>query len=236
MAWTPRQSPYQFLENERRPGGLTYPCVHSRAVSVFPKLARYIADGLVYFSGYYPQLIALYTRLGVSFREADFSYTFSLLSPRSETQNQQINATMIYNGSSGRSGLSMPSILEEPYHRTKGQSTFVRAVTRAWTVGLFVFVTMHISICYLRMLLYALPFWRTRATKKTFGEWAEQTVPTAMLAKWAGMDVAWRDYTHTVLLPLFSAVCTAPEEDVFQHPVEEFLGAPVPFHFFLPIN
>jgi hypothetical protein len=38
------------------------------------------------------------------------------------------------------------------------------------------------------------------------------------------MDLAWRDYTQTVLLPLFSAICTAPDIEVQCHPVEEFLG------------
>ncbi|KAG6837214.1 hypothetical protein H0H93_013082 [Arthromyces matolae] len=56
--------------------------------------------------GYYPQLIALYTRLGVAFREANFTYSFSLLTPASHAQDRQINATMIYNGSSGRAGLN----------------------------------------------------------------------------------------------------------------------------------
>lgn len=38
------------------------------------------------------------------------------------------------------------------------------------------------------------------------------------------MQEAWGEYAFTVLLPLFSAVCTAPEDDVLRHPVEEFLG------------
>ncbi|RDB28555.1 hypothetical protein Hypma_015077 [Hypsizygus marmoreus] len=174
--------------------------------------------------GYYPQLIALYKRLGVAFRETDFSYSFSLLSPPTQTQPRQINATTIYNGASGRGGLSMPSILDEHYYRVKDQGTLIRWVTRAWTVGLFVLMTVHITLCYLRMLFYVLPIWRTKKLEKTtFEEWAEQTVPTGVLARWTGMDIAWRDYTHTVLLPLFSAVCTAPERDVLRHPVEEFL-------------
>ncbi|GLB36577.1 putative microfibril-associated/Pre-mRNA processing [Lyophyllum shimeji] len=174
--------------------------------------------------GYYPQLIALYKRLGVAFREADFSYSFSLMTPPTPTQERQITATMIYNGSSGLRGLSMPSILDEPYRATKGRGCFVRAATRAWTIGLFVLVTMQIAVCYVRMLLFALPFWRGKNVEsKTFGEWAEETVPRSVLARWTGVDVAWRDYTQTVLLPLFSAVCTAPGEDVLRHPVEEFL-------------
>lgn len=92
---------------------------------------------------------------------------------------------------------------------------------------MFLLVTAHVAICYLRLLLFALPFWRGNALgveTTTFGEWAERTVPTGVLARWSGFDMAWRNFTHTVLVPLFSAVCTAPAEDVLRHPMEEFLG------------
>ncbi|KAG6902997.1 hypothetical protein C0995_008570 [Termitomyces sp. Mi166 len=174
--------------------------------------------------GYYPQLIALYTRLEVAFREANFTYSFSLLTPPSSTRGRQINATMIYNGSSGCAGLSMPSILDEPYHLTKGKGFLTRAFTRVWTVSLFVLLTLYIGVCYVRMLFYSLPFWRPKwIHKMTFEEWAKWTIPKDIFSKWTGMDLAWIDYTQSVLLPLFSAVCTAPEEDVLRHPVEEFL-------------
>ncbi|KAG6854083.1 hypothetical protein C0991_010830 [Blastosporella zonata] len=174
--------------------------------------------------GYYSQLIALYARLGVAFREADFSYSFSLLTPPSPTQQRQINATMIYNGLSGRAGISMPSILDEPYRLTKGKGLITRAFTRVWTIGLFVFLTLHLLLCYVRTLYHALPFLRPKVVEKmSFEEWARWTMPRRTLARWTGIDFAWKDYVETVLIPLFSAVCTAPKEDVLQHPVEEFL-------------
>jgi hypothetical protein len=175
--------------------------------------------------GYYPQLIALYKQLGVAFREADFSYSFSLLSPPTSTRARQITAMMIYNGSSGFKGLSMPSLLDEPYQSMKGRGFLVRGFMKAWTVGVFVCLTTCTLICFLRMLVFSLPICRSNDIGTTsFEEWAEDTVPTGLLARSTGMDVAWRDYTQTVLLPLFSAICTAPEDDVRQHPVEEFLG------------
>lgn len=173
--------------------------------------------------GYYPQLIALYKKLGVAFQEADFSYSFSLLFPPTSTRVKQITATMIYNGNSGLGGLSMPSLLDEPYHSTKGRGLLVRAFTKAWTVGLFLYMTMCITVCFLRMLFLSVPIWRSNDRKTSFAEWAEKTVPTNILARWTGMDSVWRDYTQTVLLPLFSAICTAPEHDIQRHPVEEFL-------------
>ncbi|KAG6886722.1 hypothetical protein C0992_002668 [Termitomyces sp. T32_za158] len=175
--------------------------------------------------GYYPQLIALYTQLGVAFREANFTYSFSLLSPPSSTRKRQINATMIYNGSSGCAGLSMPSILDEPYYLSKGKGFLTRAFTRIWTVGLFVLLTLYIAVCYVRMFSYSVPFLRSKIVyKMTFEEWAQWSIPTSKFSRWTGIDLAWKDYTQSVLLPLFSAVCTAPEEDVLRHPVEEFLG------------
>jgi microfibrillar-associated protein 1 len=81
------------------------------------------------------------------------------------------------------------------------------------------------------MLFLSVPIWRSNDVEETsFAEWAERTAPTGALARWLGMDLVWRDYTQTVLLPLFSAICTAPDEDVLRHPAEEFLGE-IPFYF-----
>ena len=176
-------------------------------------------------TGYYPQLIALYNRLGVSFRVSDFSYSFSLLTPPSGTKPRQINARALYNGASGRAGVSMPSYMEEAYRATKGRGFIVRAVTKAWTIWVFALMTVQMVVCYLRLLCFAVPVCRTRGSELImFGEWAEQTVPRCVLARWLGADVVWREFVYMVLLPLFSAVCTAPAEDVLRHPVEEFLG------------
>lgn len=41
----------------------------------------------------------------------------------------------------------------------------------------------------------------------------------------AGLDKRWRMFMQDVCFPLFSAVCTAPLNDVETHPAEEFLGA-----------
>lgn len=40
-----------------------------------------------------------------------------------------------------------------------------------------------------------------------------------------GLDKRWRTFMQDVCIPLFSAVCTAPLNDVETHPAEEFLGA-----------
>lgn len=132
---------------------------------------------------------------------------------------------MLYNGASGRNGLGMPSALNEPYLRTKGQAFPVRVLARIWTVVLFLVMTAYLAACYVRMIFNASPYWRsTRLKTMIFRDWAEETVPRGVLARWTRMDAAWRDYTEHVLVPLFSAVCTAPKEDIMAHPAEEFLG------------
>lgn len=149
--------------------------------------------------GYYPQLIALYKSLGVAFRKADFSYSFSFLTPPTKDHGRKITATMIYNGGSFL------------LHKT-------------WSTGLFVILTAQLLLCYVMTLFYSLPFWRSsKLSAMKFGDWAKNVAPKGMLARRTGMDIAWQDYFQTVLLPLFSAVCTAPEMDIFNHPAEEFL-------------
>ncbi|KAK0198042.1 splicing factor, Prp19-binding domain-containing protein [Armillaria mellea] len=156
--------------------------------------------------GYYKQLIALYKRLGVKFTPRDFSYSFSLLST-SET-GRQITAEMIYNGSSGLGGVSMPSTLDDPPKPELGLT--LRAAAKTWTIGL--------------LLWLSIPMVRSPGIKTmTYKTWVEKTRPTGLLAKWTGFEQVWTEFTHAIMVPLFSAVCTAPEQEVLDHPVEEFL-------------
>lgn len=176
-------------------------------------------------SGYYPQLIGLYQSLGVAFRQADFSYSFSLFSPSTKQACRKITTTMIYNGASGREGVSMPSMMNDAYLNTKGNSMLVRTQTRIATLALFILVTMQVVYNYLRLIFLSVPFLRPAGSeKKTFREWTLDAVPRGVLARWSGMDVSWANFTREVLVPLFSAVCTASEVDIMDHPMEEFLG------------
>ncbi|KAJ7171803.1 hypothetical protein C8R43DRAFT_1058887 [Mycena crocata] len=168
--------------------------------------------------GYYPHLIALYTKLGVAFRQADFSYSFSLFSQSEKTQS--LRTTMIYNGASGRGGVGMPARMRDMHLYHKGH----RLITRAFALGLFVLSTVQLFVCYMRLVFFALPMVRPkRMNALTFKEWAAETVPQNVIAKTLGFDSTWRSFTQDVLIPLFSAVCTTPEEVVNAHPVEDLL-------------
>jgi hypothetical protein len=125
---------------------------------------------------------------------------------------------MIYNGASGREGLGMPAWLQDKGSRT---------VTRVFALGLFILSTLQLFLCYMRLILLALPAMRCkRLNVLTFEEWAAETIPQHFVARVLGFDSTWRSFTQDVLIPLFSAVCTAPEEAVNTHPVEDFLGEP----------
>lgn len=172
-------------------------------------------------AGYYPQVIALYKHLGVSFRKSDFSYSFSMLSPPTDSHRQRITAAMIYNGSSGFSGVSMPSTMA-----VSDKYPFpIRVALKAWTLAMFVLITAQLLVCYLRLLFLSIPFLRSSRLKKMcFKDWAIETIPQGTIARWVTLDLAWKDFTEFVLLPLFSAVCTASLRDVAEHPIEELLG------------
>ncbi len=130
---------------------------------------------------------------------------------------------MIYNGSSGLGGVSMPSTLDDSPKPDLGLA--LRAAAKAWTIGLFVIWSIHILFCYLRLLWLSFPMVRSPGIETmTYKAWVEKTRPTGLLAKWTGFEQVWAEFTHAIMVPLFSAVCTAPEQEVLDHPVEEFLG------------
>lgn len=179
------------------------------------------------WSGYYSHLITSYKSLGVVFRQADLSYYSSSLFV-SKNLRRLITSTTIYNGVSGRAGVSKPSSLGGT-RKTLG--VLASAIQRVWVAGLFICLTAQLLLCYLITLLNAMPTWRSTSISSTlFRDWVAQTKPRGFLAKWRGMNAAWQDYINSVLLPMLSVVCTATEEDVMNYPVEEILGMSLPHY------
>ena len=126
--------------------------------------------------------------------------------------------TVLYNGSSGRAGVSMPSAVITENKR-------VDLIGWVMILMFFAVFVCQITLNYLRLLCLSLPFWRPKDIENmTFAQWAEYTVPKGSLARLTGWDASWRNFTQSILTPLFSAVCTTSEEDVMEHPVEEMLG------------
>ncbi|KIP05790.1 hypothetical protein PHLGIDRAFT_128687 [Phlebiopsis gigantea 11061_1 CR5-6] len=183
--------------------------------------------------GYYPQLISLYQELGVSFREADFSYSFSTLKSLANNSTRSTMTNFIYNGASGTKGIGMPSSMSSKMDGS------VTSLVEAYAV--FAFSALLVGMFYLRLIIFSLPLhipewlswplsWTTIPFRlyeiekgMTLRQWKDITTPTSPLSKFLGLDSRWRDFVEQVMVPLFSAVCTAGSEDIWEHPVEEFL-------------
>ncbi|KIJ45097.1 hypothetical protein M422DRAFT_251293 [Sphaerobolus stellatus SS14] len=161
--------------------------------------------------GYYKQVIALYRKLGVEFRTANFSYSLSSLK---QWLNNVVDLQtyLLYNGSSGTKGVSSPST----------DSMKQDFVGRFLGCLSFVIGTLVLLYNYLRLVILSSPLSRP-GPSVTFRDWTVQTSPRNFVAKWLNLDKAWIAFAQDVLTPIFSAVCTAPEEDIYDHPMEEFL-------------
>ncbi|TCD69948.1 hypothetical protein EIP91_005537 [Steccherinum ochraceum] len=203
--------------------------------------------------GYYPQLISLYEHLGVRFRQADFTYSFSSIPPDAKHHSPQriMRTTMIYNGSSGTKGVGMPTSLYPS--AIMGYSPWsLAAWARAYAS--FMISTIFVLVFYLRLVMFSLPLrLDTPATTRksrpfsrrltdnllkslafllpsrppmdiTLRDWMYLTTPTSPLARCLSLDSRWQEFVRGVIVPLFSAVCTCGEEMVWDLPAEEILG------------
>jgi hypothetical protein len=163
--------------------------------------------------GYYKDLFKLYARLGVEIQRADFSYSFS------DIVSSSITTHTIYNGASGRSGVSIPSSALHSHPET-------------WTSSIvdhvrFVLGALVLLLNFIRLIVLSSPVLRPRGLL-TFAEWSSQSRPNGYLSRCLDLHKAWDSFVERILIPTFSAVCTAPREDILQHPVEELLGAYLP--------
>ncbi len=168
------------------------------------------------------------------FRRSNFSYSFSHLdtipsygvglSDKYMRGHSAINPTLIYNGASGRGGISVPTALRQIY-TTLPHGTLQRA--RAWLVFFFSFALSMASLAFIffRLQLLASPCLRGSSKELSWGQWVELMTPRGRMSRMVGLDKHWRTFMQDVCIPLFSALCTAPQNDVENHPAEEYLGA-----------
>lgn len=151
---------------------------------------------------------------------------------------------MIYNGASGTKGISMPSSMLSSSSRVSLWSSplaiFLFIAARAQTYATFVFSALLVGAFYLRLIFLSLPLhvpnwlakplaftaipYRHPNNTMTLREWQDVTTPSSIFSRSLGLDTKWRKFVGQVLIPLFSAVCTAGSDDIWNHPVEEFLG------------
>lgn len=175
-------------------------------------------------SGYYETLISLYQHLGIKFRKTDFTYSFSRLRPKDGDSSRKISTEMIYNGNSGTAGLGMPSSIRNRKDAFSS-SVILTTIAASYSYVIFTLMCIRLLILYLRLLFLSVPILRPhRVEEMTFRMWSQLTAPKGLFARWTMLDLYWAEFIRDILVPLFSAVCTAPEDSIYDHPVEEFLG------------
>ncbi|KAI5832809.1 hypothetical protein K523DRAFT_297471 [Schizophyllum commune Tattone D] len=178
--------------------------------------------------GHYPQLIAMYKKLGIRVRVANFTYSFSrLLNLGSKHGLPEMSTYLLYNGASGRKGVNLPS--EKYPMSSKGAfkcaestETHLGNMFRAY-MRHYVY-TFHLLLCYLWLVVQAVPWLRIQGVEDmVFEDWAFHVRPRHWITRIIGLEDFWLQYVFLTLVPLFSAVCTAPERRILSHPVEDLL-------------
>lgn len=111
-------------------------------------------------------------------------------------------------------------------YTTLPHGTLRRARARLVVVFSFVLSMVSLAFIFFRLQLLASPWLRGKGSKElSWGQWVEVMTPRGRLSRMVGLDKRWRTFMQDVCIPLFSAICTAPRNDIENHPAEEILGA-----------
>lgn len=166
--------------------------------------------------GYYQEMIKLYQELGIRFRRCDFTYSFSSFDIRKQSLGW--TTYLLYNGRSGVKGFRLlPPSAFKTY--SDSESYFLGFLTFCSIT----FANILLLITYIRFIFLSMPVRRPNADL-TLQEWSKHFAPTSSLARWIQLDASWHFFIDMIVVPLFSAVCTAPRELVYEYPVHEILG------------
>jgi len=163
-----------------------------------------------FIGGYYSQLIKLYKHIGVQFHQVDYTHSLSTISI---TEGRpRISTSIIYNGNTGLSGIGMPAKNRD---RPLLSPSFLVARIK------FLLSTLLLLLCYIRLVVLCLPIFHSHGM--TFGAWIERNTPRNPLLKLLGFDKSWGRLCFGILLPIFSAICTASRDEILSYPVVEIL-------------
>ncbi len=160
------------------------------------------------------------------FQKANFSYSFSnLLSTSPTGASSSLQPWLLYNGRSGLGGISAPS----QTWATNISTTFISLRPRFFLSlsGLLLPILFAFAMLFnfVRLAVLSCPIFYSQDGIETFGDWTLRNQPTGRVSRWMKADLLWLEFVHKVVQPLFSAVCTASEEAIYQHPAPEILGA-----------
>lgn len=198
-------------------------------------------------AGYYPNVVALYKKLGVPLRRSDFTYSFANIAH--EPQQSSSSSTtagghrapspwFLYEGASGFRGFGIPSALNprgqrkrrnnavdgSDSSRREPRSSFVETmlILRTYLVQITTFVLGYIYL--LTVSLYHHHLGHTRdprhdVNRQTFQQYfgLKQAPHTNSLTRLT------TTFLQQVVVPLFSAMMTAQGDSVLHAPVAEVM-------------
>ncbi|CEH14530.1 hypothetical protein CBOM_02368 [Ceraceosorus bombacis] len=177
-------------------------------------------------AGYYPRLLRLYRRIGIKTRPSNFTFSFSTLSSAASGRPGP-SPHLLYEGSSGARGVSLPSrlfmtsnALGQESLQSEGSAGAAALVSRhVDSLKAYLSTLITLIISYLYLLIVAL--WHHH-----LGNTTDPTHPlaTTPLSDWCEHHKLRRSFVDTILIPMFSAVMTARGQTVKEAPAAEILA------------
>lgn len=198
------------------------PAKSKRAVAATGNSAETIAVDVPMRSfqgGYYPLLIALYRHLGLSLQPESYAFSFSSLVP--SAIRSAVSSRETYFIHAGASGVSLPNV---PSAAWSSPSAFARAALRFATVAVCYFVLLVISFFNWHSVLGLL---HGKGTYATFRDVVDSVAGTLeQPVRWlprTGLGDSFKWFAAEIVLPLFSAVGTMTDADVWNTPAVHLL-------------
>lgn len=207
-------------------------------------------------AGYYPRVAALYRKLGVPLRKSDFTYSFATMaesaardksslvadgkastsSSSSSTASRVPTPSLLYEGSSGIRGFSLPSSLKRrpPSPQTSADCISPLAQAHAMLDDLttrfnesraYLSSVTLFALGYLYLLVVSLWHHYTGHTRDPNHPIARQTLQDYFCASSTSSHLPTLDHTflHNILVPLFSAMMTVQASSVLRAPVADIM-------------
>ncbi|TXT03864.1 hypothetical protein VHUM_04287 [Vanrija humicola] len=169
--------------------------------------------------GYYPLLIALYRHLGLSLQPESYAFSFSSIVPRAIRGAATARDTYFIH--SGASGASLPNV---PTSAWSSPSAFARAALRFASVAVSYFVLLVISFFNWHGVLGLV---HGKGSYATFRDVVDSVAGTLeQPVRWlprTGLGESFKWFAAEIVLPLFSAVGTMTDVDVWNTPAVHLL-------------
>ncbi|KAG8976026.1 hypothetical protein FRC05_004657 [Tulasnella sp. 425] len=163
------------------------------------KVARVDVPMRSFQEAYYSNLVKLYREIGVVFRPAHFTYSFSTIRTPTKAESTttttmerpQLTTTLLYNGRSGLKGVSRPITPSNPGCVRNTLPLLAQLAT-------FVISTFFLLINYLRLLFLSIPhrIWAPSQTER-LDEWMRRTTPKSWISP--TMEDVWTMPVEEVL-------------------------------------